>query len=144
MSNSLTYVPVARRSLQGVVRVLLQTERPLIGHTSKLGGVHFEWRYPCVCDGGLPPPSAHQLLQPLLSTIPFPPHYPALYQFLSELNALSTANKKVTFVEKWGQLVQLVVQLKSRCFGIMLRDQQFIRGETLLLQSLVDFWTNLN
>uniref|UniRef100_A0A1S4KJ09 Neutral sphingomyelinase (N-smase) activation associated factor FAN, putative n=1 Tax=Ixodes scapularis TaxID=6945 RepID=A0A1S4KJ09_IXOSC len=75
------------------VQKLYPTKLP----NSATGGAQPEWRYPCVCEGGLPPPSAHQLLQPLLSTIPFPTHYPALYEFLSTLDALTSASDKVGF-----------------------------------------------
>ncbi|CAN7995423.1 unnamed protein product [Ixodes hexagonus] len=93
------------KCLQNAVRVLLQTEKPPIklsalGESFVPGGTQLEWRYPCVCEGGLPPPSAHQLLQPLLSTIPFPSHYPALYEFLSTLSALATAPEKVNHVSR--------------------------------------------
>lgn len=93
------------KCLQNAVRVLLQTEKPpthlsLLGGSLATGGAQPEWRYPCVCEGGLPPPSAHQLLQPLLSTIPFPTHYPALYEFLSTLDALTSASDKVNHVSR--------------------------------------------
>lgn len=43
-------------------------------------------RYPTVTDLGLPPPSAHQLLQPLMRCIfPFPTNFDKLYYFLSLL-----------------------------------------------------------
>lgn len=79
------------KCLQAAVQVLLQTENP---RPVLPDGSH-DWRYPCICDSGLPPPSAHQLLQPLLPTLPFPMHYPALYEFLAKLDALQTAAEKV-------------------------------------------------
>lgn len=94
------------KCLQSAVQVLLQTEKPVSVPASAgrevAGSSRVEWRYPCVCDGGLPPPSAHQLLQPLLSIIPFPSYYPALYDFLSKLNAETSAPVKVCAVAKLG------------------------------------------
>ncbi|XP_075727888.1 WD repeat domain 81 isoform X3 [Rhipicephalus microplus] len=102
------------RSLHNAVQVLLQTEKPvpipaIKGKEPAIGRV--EWRYPCVCDGGLPPPSAHQLLQPLLSTVPFPTYYPALYDFLTKLDAQPTAPEKVYFVAR--ELPPLLTQLSQ-------------------------------
>ncbi|XP_077530385.1 WD repeat domain 81 [Haemaphysalis longicornis] len=101
------------KCLQSAVQVLLQTEKPIpvpasVGREA-VGSSRVEWRYPCVCDGGLPPPSAHQLLQPLLSIIPFPSYYPALYDFLSKLDAESSAPVKVYFVSR--ELPPLLGQL---------------------------------
>ncbi|XP_077493894.1 WD repeat domain 81 isoform X2 [Amblyomma americanum] len=106
------------KSLQNAVQVLLQTEKPVTVPATRgkeMAGAgsagRVEWRYPCVCDGGLPPPSAHQLLQPLLSTIPFPTYYPALYDFLVKLDAQATAPEKVYFVAR--ELPQLLTQLSQ-------------------------------
>ncbi|KAL1485747.1 hypothetical protein MTO96_031770 [Rhipicephalus appendiculatus] len=102
------------RSLHNAVQVLLQTEKPVTVPALKgkeAVGNRVEWRYPCVCDGGLPPPSAHQLLQPLLSTIPFPTYYPALYDFLTKLDAQPTAPEKVYFVAR--ELPPLLTQLSQ-------------------------------
>lgn len=104
------------KSLQNAVQVLLQTEKPISVPAAKgkeMAGSagRVEWRYPCICDGGLPPPSAHQLLQPLLSTIPFPTYYPALYDFLAKLDAQTTAPEKVYFVAR--ELPQLLTQLSQ-------------------------------
>lgn len=101
------------KCLQSAVQVLLQTEKPISVPASvgkgAAGSSRVEWRYPCVCDGGLPPPSAHQLLQPLLSIIPFPSYYPALYDFLSKLDAETKAPVKVYFVSR--ELPHLLSQL---------------------------------
>ncbi|XP_075531916.1 WD repeat domain 81 isoform X4 [Dermacentor variabilis] len=102
------------KSLHNAVQVLLQTEKPVtvpFVRGKEAASSRAEWRYPCVCDGGLPPPSAHQLLQPLLSTIPFPAYYPALYDFLTKLDAQPTAPEKVYFVAR--ELPPLLTQLSQ-------------------------------
>lgn len=54
-----------------------------------------DFQYPVVSDLGLPPPSAHLLLEPLLhSVIPFPTTFLKLYQLISNLKIFeNTANE---------------------------------------------------
>lgn len=60
--------------------------------------------YPPVTNVGLPPPSAHQILQPLLfsSILPFPVSMPALYNAVSKLKVLeryqADADLRVKFI----------------------------------------------
>ncbi|XP_022246523.1 WD repeat-containing protein 81-like isoform X1 [Limulus polyphemus] len=42
--------------------------------------------YPSVTSDGLPPPSAHQLLQPLICILPFPSSFPIFYSYLCQIN----------------------------------------------------------
>nr|CAD7452419.1 unnamed protein product [Timema tahoe] len=58
----------------------------------------YPFRYPTITSKGLPPPSAHQLLQPLLSSavFPFPKHFSLMFKLLETVhsynNILSEAN----------------------------------------------------
>nr|CAD7393459.1 unnamed protein product [Timema cristinae] len=58
----------------------------------------YPFRYPTITSQGLPPPSAHQLLQPLLSSavFPFPKHFSLMFKLLETVhsynNILSEAN----------------------------------------------------
>lgn len=60
------------------------------------------FRYPTVTSQGLPPPSAHQLLQPLLSSavFPFPHHFTRIYSLLHTLHDYSSMARELslTFV----------------------------------------------
>ncbi|XP_059477141.1 WD repeat-containing protein 81 isoform X2 [Neocloeon triangulifer] len=48
--------------------------------------------YHCISSGGLPPPSAHQLLQPLLSSVvPFPEYFESLYILLAGIYELESS-----------------------------------------------------
>lgn len=61
-------------------------------------------QYPPVTNVGLPPPSAHQILQPLLfsSILPFPVSMPALYNAVAKLKTLeryqADADLRVKFI----------------------------------------------
>lgn len=56
-------------------------------------------RYPTVTDLGLPPPSAHQLLQPLLRCIfPFPTNFNKLYSFLFSLKEYTNLSHELNIL----------------------------------------------
>ena len=63
--------------------------------------------YSFITSSGLPPPSAHQLLQPLLSSFifPFPKLFPALYSSVSNLILCSKAIDKHKFENTQGYQV---------------------------------------
>ena len=51
-----------------------------------------------VTDRGLPPPSAHQLLQPMVSLIPFPAEFPAVLSIAKQLRQLLDDDCRSDFV----------------------------------------------
>ncbi|XP_067006086.2 WD repeat-containing protein 81 [Anabrus simplex] len=57
-------------------------------------------RYPTVTKQGLPPPSAHQLLQPLLSSavFPFPKHFVKTYSLLQKFHDFSSIIRELQFL----------------------------------------------
>nr|CAD7259629.1 unnamed protein product [Timema shepardi] len=52
----------------------------------------YPFRYPTITSQGLPPPSAHQLLQPLLSSavFPFPKHFSLMFKLLETVQSYNT------------------------------------------------------
>lgn len=77
------------RCVKYAVHLLLQTD------SGEIDSV----RYPTVTDLGLPPPSAHQLLQPLLSCIfPFPSNFFKLYSCLSKLQEYSSLTQELNIL----------------------------------------------
>ncbi|XP_064489636.1 WD repeat-containing protein 81-like isoform X2 [Ornithodoros turicata] len=102
------------KCLQAAVQLLLQTGRP----RPTLPDGSFEWRYPCVCDSGLPPPSAHQLLQPLLPILPFPGLYPSLYEFLARMDALQVPTEKVKHASQ--ELPHLLAAIRGSDLELMM------------------------
>jgi WD repeat-containing protein 81 len=56
------------------------------------------FRYPTVTSQGLPPPSAHQLLQPLLSSavFPFPHNFTRTYSLLQTLHDYSNMARELS------------------------------------------------
>lgn len=55
-----------------------------------------DFKYPAVTDWGLPPPSAHLLLEPMLhSIICFPKHFPHLYSLISSLKHFSSVSEEL-------------------------------------------------
>lgn len=62
-------------------------------------GALTEW-YKSISHYGLPPPSAHQLLQPLLSgVVPFPHYFEQLYRLLAEINKLESIDEDTSELE---------------------------------------------
>lgn len=61
--------------------------------------VIYPLRYPTVTTQGLPPPSAHQLLQPLLSSavFPFPHHFTRTYALLQTLYDYTIMARELSF-----------------------------------------------
>lgn len=65
----------------------------------KSTGALTEW-YKSISHNGLPPPSAHQLLQPLLSgVVPFPHYFEQLYFLLAEINKLERSDEDTSELE---------------------------------------------
>ncbi|XP_022916649.1 WD repeat-containing protein 81 isoform X2 [Onthophagus taurus] len=55
-----------------------------------------EFKYPVVTDVGLPPPSAHLLLEPLNSSIPFTPKYLILYGLLKNIKNFENVSQELS------------------------------------------------
>lgn len=54
------------------------------------------YKYPSITDVGLPPPSSHLMLEPLLHIfIPFSPHFLNLYALISSLKAFKSATEEL-------------------------------------------------
>lgn len=55
-----------------------------------------DFKYPAVTDWGLPPPSAHLLLEPMLhSMITFPKHFPYFYALISSLKHFASVSEEL-------------------------------------------------
>jgi WD repeat-containing protein 81 len=86
-------VPFAVRK---VTSVLLEVDD---NGRKRCSGASTEW-YKSISHNGLPPPSAHQLLQPLLSGIvPFPQYFEQLYVLLAEINKLESMDEDTSELE---------------------------------------------
>ncbi|XP_023216973.1 WD repeat-containing protein 81-like, partial [Centruroides sculpturatus] len=74
------------RCFQEALKLLLQID---FSNKEANGKVLLPSQYPPVTFRGLPPPSAHQLLQPLIHILPFPSYFPELYSFIQQMNHYS-------------------------------------------------------
>ncbi|GAB6021712.1 hypothetical protein CHUAL_004292 [Chamberlinius hualienensis] len=68
------------RCVRHCVKLLLQLNK-----IDSLSNLELPKKFPVITEDGLPPPSAHQLLQPLIRVIPFPTYFKNLYHFLCRL-----------------------------------------------------------
>ncbi|XP_045135367.1 WD repeat-containing protein 81-like isoform X3 [Portunus trituberculatus] len=71
----------ARRALQIIFQMLSSQDTE---HTS------LPSKYDPVSSDGLPPPSPHQLLQPLINLVVFPSYFPKLYRFVCKMRQYSS------------------------------------------------------
>ncbi|CAM1309662.1 SPTBN5 (predicted) [Pycnogonum litorale] len=96
------------RGIYEIVKVLLQSDCRCDELPS---------RYPAVSSVGLPPPSAHQLLQPLVTGFCFPPYFGDLYDLLSNLKEYSSVLRETRWAvgdSVRNQLVLSVIESKVK------------------------------
>ncbi|KAK7027360.1 hypothetical protein SK128_000402, partial [Halocaridina rubra] len=72
------------RCIRHMLQVIFQ-----INSTKNLCNNAIPSKYEPVSSNGLPPPSAHQLLQPLINVIVFPSYFPKLYTFVKTMRQYS-------------------------------------------------------
>ncbi|XP_046400829.1 WD repeat-containing protein 81 [Ischnura elegans] len=101
---------------------------------------YLPFRYPMIMPMGLPPPSAHQLLQPSISLFPFPTYFPGLYSLLRTLREYMTMREELDLIDadcsveeddNFRKERQLLVEKVSECMVV-----EFARGLVPLLPDL--------
>ncbi|CAB3366386.1 Hypothetical predicted protein [Cloeon dipterum] len=82
-------LPCAVKKVTSVLLELDESGRKISSHSQDF--------YQPISPMGLPPPSAHQLLQPLLSSvIPFPSYFEPLYKLLAEIHSLESSSDETS------------------------------------------------
>lgn len=96
------------RCFQEALKLLLQIDFPKKQINEK---TTVPFQYPPVTFKGLPPPSAHQLLQPLIRILPFPSYFSELYSFIHQMNhysaCLEDIKKNYTLENKQEKIYNL-------------------------------------
>ncbi|XP_034242666.1 WD repeat-containing protein 81 isoform X2 [Thrips palmi] len=88
------------RCVRQVVFLLLQLPSPLAGEDSDCSNLNSAgFRYPLISTNGLPPPSAHQFLQPSLSSmlIAFPKHFLTVFGLLKKTQDYASLSRELCY-----------------------------------------------
>ncbi|XP_066986474.1 WD repeat-containing protein 81 isoform X1 [Macrobrachium rosenbergii] len=114
------------RCIRHTLKVIFQINSTKSSHDNTLPN-----KYEPVSSDGLPPPSAHQLLQPLINVIVFPSYFPKLYAFVCKMRQYSQLLNEVNAIKCEPQLKQDYISKVAE-----IRVKTAARDLPKLLQSL--------
>nr|XP_033329625.1 WD repeat-containing protein 81 isoform X1 [Megalopta genalis] len=105
------------KCVRNAVALLLQVDIiPKSYNADSIDVMDTPFRYPTITNMGLPPPSAHQFLQPLLfgSLLPFSKYYKYLFNIVEMLQEYNSLVRELNFVMKSEDDIDYTLKTRTR------------------------------